>query len=190
MPDSSASLAARKRNRRYLLLIAAIFFVPMLVAGVMRFTDVHPAINRQKGELLSPPTDLRGVALQLKDGSSYPWSPAERHWRILAVPSADCRERCDKLAHDLDIVWQALGHSRDHADVLWAGAMPAGAPATSAPRAVGPVDVLKARLPRAEAHADAVVYVVDPNGFVVLRYAPGFDPADLRTDLSRLLKLQ
>jgi hypothetical protein len=31
--------------------------------------------------------------------------------------------------------------------------------------------------------------VVDPNGFVVLRYAPGFDLGDLRTDLSRLLKL-
>ena len=34
------------------------------------------------------------------------------------------------------------------------------------------------------------VYVVDPNGFVVLRYAPDTDLAGLRTDLVRLLKLQ
>ena len=33
------------------------------------------------------------------------------------------------------------------------------------------------------------VYVLDPNGFVVLRYAPGSDPGDVRTDLSRLLKV-
>ena len=33
------------------------------------------------------------------------------------------------------------------------------------------------------------VWLVDPNGFVVLRYAPGFDPGDLRTDLARLLKI-
>jgi len=33
------------------------------------------------------------------------------------------------------------------------------------------------------------VYVLDPNGFVVLRYAPGFDASGLRTDLSRLLKV-
>ena len=34
------------------------------------------------------------------------------------------------------------------------------------------------------------VYVIDPNGFVILRYAPGFDPVDLRTDVARLLKLR
>jgi hypothetical protein len=45
------------------------------------------------------------------------------------------------------------------------------------------------------AHADVTatdsdaVWLIDPNGFVVLRYAPGFDPGDLRTDLARLLKI-
>ena len=34
------------------------------------------------------------------------------------------------------------------------------------------------------------VYVIDPNGFVILRYAPGFDPAGLRTDVAKLLKLK
>ncbi|MCW0416325.1 hypothetical protein NB689_002079 [Xanthomonas sacchari] len=37
--------------------------------------------------------------------------------------------------------------------------------------------------------AGVPVYVIDPNGFVVLRYAPGFDPAGLRADLAKLLKL-
>ncbi|MBS0200865.1 MAG: hypothetical protein JSR70_10485 [Proteobacteria bacterium] len=191
MPMSNPNMPdARNRNRRMLLAIALLFLGSFALAGALRFSGWRPQGLKNKGELLQPPTDLRGVALQLADGSAYPWSPAERHWRILAVPSADCRERCDKLAHDLDIVWQALGHTRDHAEVLWAGAVPATAPKTSAPRAVGPVDVLKVHLPRADAPNDAVVYVIDPNGFVVLRYAPGFDPADLRTDLSRLLKLQ
>jgi hypothetical protein len=34
------------------------------------------------------------------------------------------------------------------------------------------------------------VYVVDPNGFVILRYAPGFDAGHLRQDMARLLKLK
>ena len=34
------------------------------------------------------------------------------------------------------------------------------------------------------------VYVIDPNGFVILRYPAGFDPADLRSDVARLLKLR
>ncbi|MCW0465993.1 hypothetical protein NB705_003066 [Xanthomonas sacchari] len=37
--------------------------------------------------------------------------------------------------------------------------------------------------------AGVPIYVIDPNGFVVLRYAPGFDPAGLRADLAKLLKL-
>ena len=32
-------------------------------------------------------------------------------------------------------------------------------------------------------------WLVDPNGFVFMRYAPGFDPGDLRADLSRMLKI-
>lgn len=38
--------------------------------------------------------------------------------------------------------------------------------------------------------AGVPVYVIDPNGFVVLRYAPDTDLAGLREDLARLLKLQ
>jgi glutathione peroxidase-family protein len=37
--------------------------------------------------------------------------------------------------------------------------------------------------------AGVPVYVIDPNGFVVMRFAPGFDPADLRADVAKLLKL-
>jgi hypothetical protein len=44
-------------------------------------------------------------------------------------------------------------------------------------------------LPRVHDAAGVPVYVIDPNGFVVLRYAPGFDPAGLRADMSKLLKL-
>ena len=49
---------------------------------------------------------------------------------------------------------------------------------------------LRAALPRLNDPAGIPVYVVDPNGFVVLRYAPGFDPSHLRQDMSRLLKLK
>ena len=49
---------------------------------------------------------------------------------------------------------------------------------------------LRAGLPRNEAGALGLpVYVVDPNGFVILRYPPGFDPGGLRADLAKLLKL-
>ena len=49
---------------------------------------------------------------------------------------------------------------------------------------------LRNALPRVDDPAGIPVYVVDPNGFVILRYAPGFDPSHLRQDVSRLLKLK
>ena len=52
-------------------------------------------------------------------------------------------------------------------------------------------DGLRAGLVRwdvADAAGDAA-WLVDPNGFVFMRYAPGFDPGDLRTDLARMLKI-
>jgi hypothetical protein len=33
------------------------------------------------------------------------------------------------------------------------------------------------------------MYIVDPNGFVILRYAPGADLRGMREDLVKLLKL-
>ena len=47
---------------------------------------------------------------------------------------------------------------------------------------------LAARLPDA-ARPDALpAYLADPNGYLVLRYAPGFNPSGLRKDLGRVLK--
>ncbi|SDZ29604.1 hypothetical protein SAMN04487939_13331 [Lysobacter sp. yr284] len=188
-PAARVPDAQRNRNRLTLLLIAAFFLVPMLVAGIMRFTDRHPAINRQHGELLAPKPDLRELAPSLADGKPYPWNPEARVWRILVAPRPDCAEACAKLSHELDTVWQLFGKDADQVDILWLGEPPAGAARPASLRVLGPAPQLRERLPRLDDPAGTPVYVVDPNGFVILRYAPGFQPGGLRTDLSRLLKL-
>ena len=65
-------------------------------------------------------------------------------------------------------------------------------------RLLQPDAALRAKLPQVDALptlrprsvAGVPVYVIDPNGFVILRYAAGSDPADLRADLAKLLKLK
>lgn len=185
----------RRRNRIKLLAIIAIFLVPMLVAGLMRFTDRYPAARRQKGELLQPPGDLRAVTPRRVEGGTYPWNPVERQWRILVPAPAVCADECTRVARDLGTVWQLLGKDADRVDVLWwcAGtpcAWPAGVPVPGTLRRLAPDAAARAKLPEVDAGAGLPVYVVDPNGFVVLRYAPGSDLAGVRSDLSRLLKLR
>lgn len=189
VPTARVPDAQRNRNRLTLLLIAAFFFVPMLVAGILRFTDHHPAINRQNGELLEPKPDLRKLELALADGKPYRWNPAARVWRIVVAPKPGCAQECVALSQRLDTVWQLFGKDADQVDVLWAGEPPAGAARPASLRVLGPSPQLRERLPRLDDPAGTPVYVIDPNGFVILRYAPGFEPGGLHKDLSRLLKL-
>jgi len=190
---STPQKQTQRRNRMMLLAIFAIFFGSLFLAGVLRFSGWRPAGTKAHGEMLQPPGDLRAVVPKLADGSDYAWNPRARLWRIALAPPADCIETCIKLAHDLDTVWQLTGKDADHVHVLWIGTPPPAMPRDAALRVLQSSPALRAGLPRVDENASngggVPVYVIDPNGFVILRYAPGFDPAGLRADLSRLLKL-
>lgn len=187
--------ARRDRNRWLLVLIVVLFLGSALVAGALRFSGWRPAGMQNRGELLSPPADLRGQSLRLHDGTAYDWRPVERRWRILVAPPAGCADDCVEVSRQLDLVWQLFGRNADHVDILWAGEVPEGAIRNAAWRVVEADPALRATLPRVdggpgEADNGVPAYVVDPNGFVILRYAPGFDPGDLRSDMAKLLKLR
>jgi hypothetical protein len=188
-----------RRNRLLLLAIFAIFIGTMLVAGALRFSGWRPAGMKTHGELLQPPADLRALTPKLAAGGDYHWNPAARTWRIVLAPPPGCTDACAAVARDIDIVWKLMGRNADRVDVLWLCAEPgcsALAPLRDDPalRLLRPDTALRATLPRVDAasgdRAQGVpVYVIDPNGFLILRYPPGADPAGLRADLAKLLKL-
>src|SRR5690606_24067035 len=182
----------QRRGRWQLLLLVAVFVVPILAALVINAAGWVPAPARQHGELLQPPLDLRGESLALADGGAYAWQPEARMWRLVALPPAECDAACRQVASALDRVWRLLGHDADRLDVLWAGAWPQGVQAPSTLHVVAHDPALRARLAPAGAAwaAGTTVHVVDPNGFVVLRYPAGFDAAGLHADVKRLVKLQ
>lgn len=194
----SSESSTRNRNRLLLVAIFAMFFGSMLVAGLLRFSGWRPAGTRNHGEMLDPPGDLRRITVRRLDGSVYPWNPSARTWRIALAPPADCGSECTTLARELDTVWQLSGRDADRVDVLWicptaSCAPPAGAPRLVKLQLLQPDAGLRAALPRVDGLTGpggrVAVYVIDPNGFVILRYAPGFDAGGLRADLSKLLKL-
>ena len=177
------------RNRLTFLVIVGIFLGGMLVAGTLRFSGWRPSGMKNNGELLEQPADLRGSTPVLAGGGEYAWNPAERRWRILVAPPAGCGDPCRELARELDLVWRLFGTKADEVDILWLGAPPQGAVGNAATRVLKRDPALRARLPRVDDPAGVPVYVIDPNGFVILRYAPGFDPGGLRADVAKLLRL-
>lgn len=186
---TSASTARRNRNRGMLILIVVIFLGSALIAGVLRFSGWRPEGTRNHGELLQPPGDLREMQLRMQDGGDYPWDPDARIWRITLAPPVGCDAPCVELAADLDLVWQLFGRHADRVHTLWAGEVPEGIVSNRSLRVIQADPALRAALPGVDDPAGVPVYVIDPNGFVILRYAPGFDPGDLRSDMVRLLRL-
>ena len=55
----------RRRNRILLLLLFAMFFGSMLVAGLLRFSGWRPSGTKNVGELLDPPGDVRTLSPRL-----------------------------------------------------------------------------------------------------------------------------
>lgn len=191
---SAAQLATRNRNRRMLIALFVVFFGGMLIAGLLRFSGWRPEGNKNKGELLEPYGDLRNYSPMLTTGGEYRWKDSPRTWRILVMPR-DCdgarAASCKQLIDGLDKVWQLMGRHADRVHVLWAGAVPAGVTMPREVHLVRADDGLRAGLPRWDVQASEgdPAWLVDPNGFVFMRYAPGFDPGDVRTDLSRMVKI-
>lgn len=187
--NTPVSNVRRNRNRSLLILIVVIFLGSALLAGALRISGWRPEGTRNHGELLQPPGDLREVTLRLQGGGDYPWDPDARIWRMVVAPPAGCAQACVELSGELNLVWRLFGRRADSVHTLWIGDAPEGITRNRSLHAIQPDPSVRAALPQVDDAAGVPVYVIDPNGFVILRYAPGFDPGDLRSDMSRLLRL-
>jgi len=182
----------RRRNRGMLVALFVMFFGGMLLAGLLRFSGWRPEGSKNRGELLQPYGDLRKHTPGMAGGGHYAWTDSPRTWRIVTAPSGCDATRaaaCAQLLQGLDTVWRLAGKDADRVHVLWAAATPAGTTLPAHVRQLRMDDRLRAELVNPNGNTGDAAWLVDPNGFVVLRYPPGFDPGDLRTDLARLLKI-
>ncbi|MBW8852079.1 MAG: hypothetical protein JF600_14975 [Xanthomonadales bacterium] len=180
----------RGRGRRTLLLLLGVFAGPIALAWILNAGGLIPGA-KTVGERLEPIVDLRDAPPRLADGSRYDWAPAQRMRRLLVVAPAACDAACATLPQELEKLRLIFGGDAEHLEILWMGPYPAAAPPPPpAVRLLADDPALRARLPRAADPTGAPVYVVDPYGFVILRYRPGTDISEMRKDLSKLLKMQ
>ena len=180
----SARPASRTRSRAVLLLIVAMFLAPFSIALYLYYTGWQPPRTKNYGQMLHPPRDLRDVRFTRADGRPFQWHHEDHVWRLLVAPPADCGAACETLADSLRRIWVGLGNNADSVQILWVGPAP-----RQGFRALIPVTAdpsFTARLPEA-ARVDAIpVYLVDPSGYLFIRYQPGFEPGRMRRDLQQL----
>lgn len=180
------------------MFLAALFFVPVVAAFWLYFSSAwRPAAGAQHGELIEPPRPLPQLALTLPDGSLASPDSLRGRWNLVYLGDGPCTELCMAAFTALRAVRLAL--NKDSARVrrvlLHAGDC-------CAPEFPVPADedllVLGAPGPEGEAFlalfppapgGGAGIYIVDPLGNLMMKYAASGATQGLLKDLERLLRL-
>ena len=185
-----------RRSRRPLWAMIAIFALPVVAAWFYYFNpELLPATRVNRGELMEPvrpwPSDLR---LTNPDGSPFDAAAFRDRWTLLTVSQAPCGADCEHRLADLRQIRLALGESRYLVErmALLAGdgsvALAEGLAGTRLARAdAASAPSLQALFGPGPDIWDRV-YIVDPFGNLMMRYAAAAPPKDVLKDMERLLK--
>lgn len=187
------------RGRRILLLLLLVALVPFALAVFLVGTDWRPGGDRVTfGELLEPARPLPAVALRAPDGEPVGSDSLRGRWLLLTVADGACTAACRRNLWTMQQVRLAQGQHMKRVERMLL--VDAGARTSVAALAreypgtrilIGDRAALQP-LVRALADGDRAgerLFLIDPNGNLVLRYAPDADPSGLRKDLARLLRL-
>ncbi|MCE3004444.1 MAG: hypothetical protein LW860_17345 [Xanthomonadaceae bacterium] len=184
-----------RRGRRQFITLVAVFVLPMLAAALLALSGWRPVATRNHGTLVEPAQDFRAERAVLASGEPVVWNSAQGIWHIVVRAPSGCGAPCARMVDSLQRVWIGLGSDAAHAAVLRAGDVDAATrdALTRFPQArVATLDT--ALLPSAtppvagDVLAPLGVWLVDPNGYLVMRYEAGFDPVGLRADLRKLIR--
>ena len=195
---------AQRRGRRQLLLLAALFFVPLAVAFWLYYGPAtwRPAGGTNQGDLIDPAVPLPRVALRDAAGNQLPEDLLVGKWTMLYVGDGACDERCRKALY---LARQTrLAVNRDMGRVQRVFLVTANCCDTAFLAAEHPdlriavlgTDArsqdLLAAMPAVGAASAATagrLYLVDPLGNALLSYSAAAPDKALLTDLRKLLRL-
>lgn len=184
-PDLRRGLSARTT----LLLVIAAFVVPILIAWWMAFgrADVELAHLTNHGRLISPPLDIRTdpATISMQD---IPLAPGE--WAVIHFTSGACAEACADTAATLLTLKSLLGNAATRVRVAVISDAPGSLPREvvtvidpAARQRLSSVTALNA----SEPNSSGVVFL-DWRGQVMLFFPDAARPADIKSDLKRLLR--
>jgi cytochrome oxidase Cu insertion factor (SCO1/SenC/PrrC family) len=186
-----------------LLVLAALFFVPLLVAFWLYYGAGawRPAGSTNKGDLIDPARPLPAVSLERADGTSTGENFLRGKWTMVLIGDGSCDTRCREalyltrqsriaLSKDMDRVQRVLLVTGGCCDEAF---LAGEHPDLQVVRLDGPAAArLLAPFPTyADGPATSAgrIYVVDPLGNLVLSYPASAPEKALLTDLKKLLRL-
>ena len=193
MPDlrnnEIATHAVRNRNRWMFVGVVAVFVVPMLIAFALTLAGWEPKGTKAYGTLINPPRQVDALPVSLAGGEKLVWRNPQWQWTLLALPGATCAQQCRNALADLVRMRATLGRNAERLRLVYLGpALPADAQAALAPLQAGNDDTNAFADLRAKADDGLALALVDPGGYLMMRYAEGYDLGGVRRDLPKVVK--
>jgi len=187
---------SRRRGRRVLLILAAMFLLPVVVAFSLYYGKLwRPAGSASKGELITPARPLNVAGLRHADGTPAADDVLQGKWTLIYIGDGACDEACkqalvfgrqSRLALNNEMtrvqrVFLATGNccASDYFNAEQPGLVALDASSAEA-------QALLAQFPAERARA---LFIVDPLGNLMMRHDATQTDKGLLTDLKKLLKL-
>ncbi len=193
----------KKTSRATLVGLFVLFAAPVIAAWVLFFLGESwwPKDMMNRGELVQPARELSLSGLTDVEGQAMSAEFLQHKWTLIFVETSACGQACLKRLYLNRQVRLTQGKYLDRlaiAFLLADGGVPAdfdkwsdkfpGMTVGLMPAGSSIIDEFRV----APAAADDVLgrtYLVDPRGFLMMRYQVDQDPKDKISDLKRLLKV-
>lgn len=183
-----------------MIVIAAIFLLPLLVAWFMYSGTIEykPSATKNRGDLVQPPVPLDWEeTIVLASNGDIPPAAGEvfnEHWVVLYPVPDHCDEECVREATDLRQIHRASGRQQSRILIALLIKESATPEIEALLRKIYPIFHLisdpSGSVATALARATSgkmAFYLIDPLGNIMMAYPSGSDPNDLKQDLKRLL---
>ncbi|HEY6897603.1 MAG TPA: hypothetical protein VI279_10095 [Rhodocyclaceae bacterium] len=181
---------AINKTQRTLLLVVGLMLLPVIAATALYFSGWQPT-GKPNGELLQPAVALHGD-LSTPEGAALPLAKLEGRWHLVVAGAGACNDNCLALLDNARRIHVALYKQMPQVDRLWlsnaANAVEASALRSQQPDLIAAVASNEARIGFDLDRPGHRLYLMDPAGRVVMRYAPDTQPKAVLKDLERLLR--
>jgi len=187
---------SNNRGRLALIGLFALFFAPVLIAYVLRLSPdlLGDLETTNRGQLIKPPIEINKTGLGAASVSNLKSDSMDGTWTLLVFNDGLCNQTCKDHYLALHNVHVATNKDMDRLQRIVLTT-----PGTLLPDAIAQDKSLVHRTVSAQwaqevtgltnPFSDAGVHIVDPRGFVFMRYARTQHPSDVLKDLKRLLKI-
>ena len=183
---------ARPSGRRQLLLLAAVFFGPLLIAAWLYYSgdSLQPEGRSNHGALLEPIVSLEAALPDSPIGDHY-----DGAWVLIYANAATCGDACRESLYTTRQARLMLGKEMDRLRRVFLHGASAPDTVFLAEEHPGLITIEDGRLNsllenKRPADSPAGGYfLVDPLGNLVMYFRPGLDPAEMVDDIKHLLRL-